>query len=166
MAHFLRAIIASKSDIEHCEYPGLATTVDLPQSYCMLPLTVKVLLSIYEQSDSNSYISGFLYLKSSVLDWLAQYFLSGTFALVENDTFGGVGEQSSLVWKDGKCIFGPIHTETDTSKPYTNENISLDDAAINQALRLIGVIKGTEDEFDALDLGKYRNPEDWVLRDA
>ena len=163
MTYVIKAVIASKSDFEHFKRQALVRVVELPQSYCMIPLTWELLRSIYDQSDSDSYIPGFMYLKESIVAWLAKGFYFGTFALLENDTFGGLGEQSSLVWKDGKYVFGPIHTETNVCQPYTDLNVALVDAAMNQALRVLGVTKETDDEFHALGLGKYKDTEKWVV---
>lgn len=101
-------------------------------------------------------------MKDPALDYFAKLFLRGTFVLVENDTFSGVGEQSSIVWKDGECIFGPIHTVTNMFEPYSDENVPLEYAAVNQALHALGVIKEAKDEFSALGLGRHRNTEEWA----
>jgi len=162
MAYVLKAVVASKLDTERYKCQARVSIINLPQSYCMIPLVNDLLLSIYDQSPPQPYIPGFMYLKVSILDWIASCFQSGTFAVVENDTWGGVGEQSALIWKDGKSIFGPIHTKTDMSEPYTDENVPLDSGAINQALRLLGVVKEAEDEFSALALGKHRDTGEWV----
>ncbi len=162
MAYVLKAVIASELDMEHCGCQAAVSEIDLPQSYCMIPLVNDLLRSIYDQSTPQPYIPGFMYLKTSVLDWLTNNFRSGTLAVVENDTWGGVGEQSALIWEDGKVIFGPIHTVTNICEPYTDQNVPPDNAAINQALRLLGVVKEAKDEFSALGLGKHRDTGDWV----
>ena len=82
MSYFLRAIIASKSDMERYECQTPVNIVDLPQSYCMIPLTTKLLLLIDAQSDSRSYIPGFLYLRVSELEWLDIFLVSGTFEIL------------------------------------------------------------------------------------
>lgn len=166
MSYVLKAVIALKSDLKHYKRRTLISVVDLPQSYCLLPLTNELLALIHNQSALHSRIPEFMYLEEAVITWLIKHFGFGTFALVENDTFGGVGEQSSLVWRDGKYVFGPKHTETDICEPYSEQNIPLDNAAINQALRSLGVVRGTKDEFGTLGLDKYRDTKDWILRDV
>jgi hypothetical protein len=62
-------------------------------------------------------------------------------AKVSTDYFGGVGEQSCKIWKDGVKIF----QETSSY------------GAINKGLTLLGVIKNEDkDEFDTLLLGVHR----------
>lgn len=67
-------------------------------------------------------------------------------AYVEAEFFGGEGAQAAAVWEDGKLVYGPV--------------VASD--AINQALRLLGVTKNMYfDEFEALELGRHRNTDEW-----
>jgi hypothetical protein len=67
-------------------------------------------------------------------------------AYVEAEFFGGEGGQASAVWEEGKPVLGPLR----------------EDSAINQALKSLGVTKGTaHDEFDAPGLGSRRDTEGW-----
>jgi len=66
---------------------------------------------------------------------------------IEAEFFGGDGMQVSLYFENGRLMAGPI--------------ISGD--AINVALRYLGVVKGaSSDEFDTLNLGKYRSTKKWL----
>jgi hypothetical protein len=56
--------------------------------------------------------------------------------------FGGSGEQRAAVWRDGEAILGPTDWRGSD--------------AINEALRLLGVRAGVSDEFDALELVRFR----------
>lgn len=68
-------------------------------------------------------------------------------AHIETDYFGGGGEQSAAVWKDGKKVFRKKGGGS----------------AIDQALKMIGVIaQGGRGEFDTLGLGHWRSNLDWV----
>jgi hypothetical protein len=67
-------------------------------------------------------------------------------AYVEAESFGGSGIQAAAVWIAGTIVLDPF----------------VDDEAINEALRTIGVARGLQDEFDALDLGRHRFTDDWV----
>lgn len=78
-----------------------------------------------------------------------KFFTNLSFEVVEvfTDYFGGFGEQSARLTKEGKILFnkrggfGPI----------------------NQALRKIGVKRvGECDEFDTVGLDKHRSNEEWV----
>lgn len=66
----------------------------------------------------------------------------GLVAYVEAEYFGGVGEQSAVLWRDG-----------------VREELG----SINEALRALGVrgIAG-RDEFDTVDLGRHRSTQDWL----
>jgi hypothetical protein len=73
-------------------------------------------------------------------------------------TFGGVGSQCAVVWRDGAVVLGPLKT-TDEDGNMT----PLLEGAINRALRALGVQRGSvRDEFEALGLGWHRDNEDWV----
>ncbi len=71
---------------------------------------------------------------------------SPTFALIQTDYFGGVGDQ----WA---CAFtGP-------------RRISAPDASINSVLRMLGVVRqGGLDEFDTIGLGEHRASPDRLER--
>ncbi len=67
-------------------------------------------------------------------------------AYIEADFFGGGGTQAATVWDAQRVVLGPL----------------VEDNAINQALRKIGVQSGIRDEFDTLDLGRCRFTDDWL----
>lgn len=70
----------------------------------------------------------------------------GPIAYVEAEFFGGAGTQASAVFKAGRLISGPI----------------IDSNAICIALAQVGVARTLScDEFDALDLGRFRFTDDW-----
>jgi hypothetical protein len=70
----------------------------------------------------------------------------GKIAYVEAEFFGGVGDQSSIGWLNGRLCLGPIRALE----------------AINEAARFLGVhASGGHDEFDTLGLGKHRDTERW-----
>lgn len=66
---------------------------------------------------------------------------------VEAELFGGNGMQAAIVWKGGIRTHGPV----------------CGSSAINDALKLLGVSKGADiDEFEALELGRHRDTEEWI----
>lgn len=75
-------------------------------------------------------------------------------AYLETEYFGGVGEQSSALWKDGQLVLGPLHMDdTVSGRPRSLW-------PINAALRGLGVrIEGSQyiDEFEAFGLADYRS---------
>ena len=69
------------------------------------------------------------------------------FAIIYTDYFGGVGSQSSAVYKSGQQIMPPTKD------------------GINKALKMIGVQKhGDKDEFDSINLGKYRHFDNYFKK--
>src|SRR3954452_1729380 len=66
----------------------------------------------------------------------------GAVAYVEAEYFGGVGEQSTVLW------LGGVRHEPET---------------IKEALRALGVrAVGDRDEYDTVGLGRHRTTQDWV----
>lgn len=82
--------------------------------------------------------------------WLAKKFKPVPIAWIETDYFGGAGEQSAIVWKNGKI------------KHYRKRF----GGNIDEAMKELGVIcDGDKDEFDTLGLGKHRTNESWTGKD-
>jgi hypothetical protein len=70
-----------------------------------------------------------------------------TIAYIEAEVFGGSGTQASVIFTNGVQVGQPI----------------VDHDAISQALRNLGVTKGSAiDEFEAVGLGRHRNTEEWL----
>ncbi|HEX8950488.1 MAG TPA: hypothetical protein VF945_01520 [Polyangia bacterium] len=83
----------------------------------------------------------------TAVDELARVLSAGrTIAELETEYFGGSGEQRAAVWRNGEAIFSTEWREHD---------------AINEALRQLGVRSGLSDEFDALELVRFRRFEDF-----
>lgn len=73
---------------------------------------------------------------------------NGSVAYVEAEFFGGDGTQAAAIFKNGKEL-GPTVVATE---------------AINGALAAIGVQRlNHKDEFDALELGRHRDTEKWLI---
>jgi hypothetical protein len=76
---------------------------------------------------------------------------NGKVAYVEAEFFGGVGSQACSLWDKGIMIGNP----------------QLGLHAINTALQFLGVEKGSSfDEFEALNLGRFRETEAWLSGDG
>jgi hypothetical protein len=69
-------------------------------------------------------------------------------AYIEAESFGGHGLQASIVWEHGTTI-RPL--EVAIRGP------------VNAALELLGVPRAGTDEFDALELSRYRHTDDWPI---
>lgn len=84
--------------------------------------------------------------ESENIDWACElvFFFANelgmeTYAIIQTNYFAGIGDQYASLYKNGK----PITSET----------------SINDALQELGVVKGDSDEFDTINLGKYRQSE-------
>jgi hypothetical protein len=122
--------------------------------YGFFPMTDAV-----TREDDSAANYDFLYrLTCPMANWAVENSRQFPIAYVATDYFGGNGSQSALVWKDGAVIFGPIETKD-------NQLVStpLLDLAINQAMRHLGVQRGTaRDEFEAIGLGRCSDNVKWV----
>ncbi|KUO63865.1 MAG: hypothetical protein APF80_00565 [Alphaproteobacteria bacterium BRH_c36] len=83
-------------------------------------------------------------------------------AYLETHYSGGAGEQSAVLWKDGRLVLGPLTMAlTAARRPRSLW-------PVNAALRGLGVrTEGPQfaDEFDAFGLGEYRSHDD-IAADA
>jgi hypothetical protein len=81
---------------------------------------------------------------------------AGPVAYVEADYFGGTGTQAAQVWDAGEVVLGPLCKAERESFPAAGSPIS-------QALRRLGVVKGSQfDEFEAVGLVRHRDTGDWL----
>jgi len=107
----------------------------------------------FGESDREAEPAGFLYSHSRLLEVLARRSGVDGLAYVEAEFFGGSGDQGAVLFRRGEVEwlseFGPIGRVM----PLT---------PISEALQRLGVERGKfADEFDALQLGRHRNMEDW-----
>jgi hypothetical protein len=79
---------------------------------------------------------------------IKEFIKDKTIAEIETDYFGGMGHQSATLKVNGKVVYSE-----------SNE-FSWDKTPINDVLKMMGVIrKKGMDEFDTIELGKYRSNE-------
>jgi hypothetical protein len=141
MGYTLQAFIGEATEAKSAA-PSDAVIVELPQSKALIPLTE----SIREEHDI-SFLpltdEGSDDVPTAVHEFAAR---AKKIAYVEAEFFGGAGTQAAAVWEEGRLVFGPI----------------VADDAINQALRMLGVAKKEHfDEFEALNLGRHRDTDEW-----
>lgn len=143
MGHRISALVA-KSPVNE----GAAEKYDLP----IFPEGDFVIIGLYpSHADYWDEKLGFKYEKISdiFLDtkcthYFAQELGLGEFAIIFTDYFGGVGEQLAAVYEGGKQIMPPTPN------------------GINKALAILDVNKmDSKDEFDSINLGKYRDFDDY-----
>jgi len=141
MSYTLQALIGDALNAKRAA-PSGALVVGLPQAMALVPFT---------ESVCGAHGISFLPLTDEGSDDVPQVVhafaaRAKKIAYVEAEFFGGAGAQAAVVWEEGRLILGPIVAED----------------AINQALRLLGVLKREHhDEFDALGLDLHRDTDDW-----
>jgi hypothetical protein len=155
------------------DFPA-ALAVELPQGFALVPMTRALIGQISGgrpwadvaqlaggwvryNADSEVVERSTSQLPHVLANVLASLSRVGAVAYVEAEFFGGSGVQASVVWDVGEIVLGPLIEKEEAP-------VRGADAAINQALRRLGVQKkeGTFDEFEALDLGRCRKTDDCV----
>jgi len=143
MAYSLQAFIGDPGDI--ASIPLESALIALPQGKALLPITDEVR---QKHHIPRSPLARDDYLEEVYLPDVVQAFgaRARKVAYVEAEFFGGDGTQAAAVWEGGRLVFGPVVAQD----------------AINQALRLLGVMKQEHfDEFDAVNLGRHRDTDEW-----
>jgi hypothetical protein len=110
----------------------------------MIPITE----ALYKEIGGGGEVGTFYRLAPGIEEWAQRISEHSTVAYVEAEFFGGVGDHSTIAWSNGSRVLGPIQAK----------------GAINQSLRLLGVIKEETayDEFATIGLGTHRHTEDWI----
>ncbi len=140
MGHCMKALIGRNETIEKL---GM-TAIPLPQGYSMIHLTDELFDQITESSGITDTLncSELVLFTSAISRLMETYSAHSLLAYVETDYFGGEGLQGGVLFQDGAIVIGPASGE----------------GTINRILKAIGVrIDRRKDEFDALELGRYRS---------
>ena len=160
MSHQIQGFIAAAESLRRAavELPG-AQVIPLSLGFSFLPVT--------EQLAGDLEPAPFEHLErltTRLNAWAEKVSITIPVAYVETDYFGGEGCQAAMVWVEGRKVFGPFRT-SDLWKDGKFMPTPLLEGAINQAVRFIGVKRGSvRDEFDALGLGKHRSNDSWLAR--
>ena len=150
--HAIAVILANKKiTMEIADRFVLAKSLELSQNFGLVPLTDDLSDDLVELIDELDIpYEEFEYLNQSVVELLEDVSSLGKVSYIETDYFGGDGGQSSIIWENGKVIYGPILSSNNNTTP------------INDALKILGVrVVERNDEFDEVGLGKYRSTEKW-----
>lgn len=163
MSHSIYGLIAEAAPLRAAtralEY---ARVIPLPQDLAFLPITDRVREELEARSPDareDPVISkACSQLRPACLALALGLSREMLVAWIETDYFGGSGTQSAVAFHEGAVVAGPSRT---------GDAVPLQDGAINQVLRRLGVVRGAEiDEFDALRLGRCRNNDDWRMQPA
>jgi hypothetical protein len=128
-------------------FPG-AVVIPLRQGIAMTPITKPLVEGLGEEQPGIEVPAGFYKLTPSLLLTAQTISIKTPVAYIEAEYFGGVGEQSAMVWDQGRVVLGPLVATSD---------------AINAVLRFFKVKVGDcVDEFEAVGLGKHRSNQGWL----
>lgn len=148
MGHCIKAVIGKRPDIQRLAEDWVcAKLTGLPQDFAMVPVTIRLLEDVEEciELDEIEGFPGLDGLDSSVLWLLENYSFRTKLAYIETDYFGGVGTQGGVLYENGHEKISP-QTGSGT---------------VNVLLKELGAWrKPNADEFDCLELGKYRHIEE------
>ena len=138
----LQAIIGSQLESHALAFKA-AIAVPIGHGLQLVPLTDQ----LWSELGGGERLDWFERRSETVEQWAKEISSTAPVAYVEAEFFGGVGDQSAVAWSVGSRVLGPIHAGD----------------AINQALRFLGVRPdGARDEFDAVNLGRYRTTNEWL----
>ncbi|MEU3742318.1 hypothetical protein AB0E78_35310 [Streptomyces sp. NPDC032198] len=155
MGYDLQAVIGGEEVLRAGarELPA-ARLVPIGQGLALMPMTDELFDSVADGGDDRA--MDFWRLPAGFAKTLADWSTAGPLAYVEAEYFGGVGEQTAVVWDGGATALGPLHEPE--GRPTLPEG-----GPISQALRRLGAVAGArEDEFTAVGLDRHRSVEDWV----
>jgi hypothetical protein len=167
MAHQIQAFIGRHSDLHNTlsRFPS-AHLISLPQGFALLPLSGTFVAEVGAQSgdERHTIYPEFRMLTAPLAKLGIELSMHGPTAYAETEYFGGYGSQGAVLWDHGSVVFGPLRTgEADDWEFSAVVSTPLESGAINQALRYLGVTRGTSvDEFAALQLGKCRSNHAWL----
>lgn len=151
--YILEAIIFNsnlKSIIES-KIVGNVEVIELSPPLSMIPMKNMTCKLVNRNSENMECINGFQKLSKELYRLIADCSENGRIGYVEAEYFGGLGGQSSIAFENGNEILKSI-----------NEKDS-----INHILRFLGIQRTSEkDEFDLVNLDKYRDTEKWKNTDA
>ena len=144
MGYDIQAIISTQSVLEaHSASFASAAVVPLASGFALIPITDELLDEVGASGESGKFYK----FTPAIADWLRTISASASAAYIEAEFFGGVGGQGATVWSHGEQALAPTHEAE----------------AINIALRLLGVPRGTShDEFEAIGLPRHRGTNGWL----
>ena len=123
---------ASRVENAHC--------VDLGFELYLVPLTEE----LREHLGPAGELAPFEDLTRSALDHWAELLGDSTFGYLETRYWGGGGVQMAGAWRGTQTLIEPVQAPD----------------AVNDVLRLLGVMRGSSDEWNAVDLVRFRTEDD------
>lgn len=150
MGHNLSAIIGNCAATEKLSADwSCAQTIRLPQGYCLIPLTDDFFDTVTAAfgTSNEAGATDLIYLTAAIHHLLCQYTVHNKLIYIETDYTGGVGTQAGVLYSNGQISVLPQNSS----------------GTINRLLQALGVKRlPGKDEFDTLQLGRYRHTNDLV----
>ncbi len=144
MGHCINAVIGARDPVRRLAEDWLIEVTELPQDFGMIPMTNGFLEDVGELMEVSDDLC-FPELENfteEVKELMEYYSFRTKLAYIETDYFGGVGTQAGVLYENGRIAIGPRRGE----------------GTINILLKELGVWHYPDkDEFDMLELGKYRH---------
>ena len=145
MGHCIRAVIGARESVRRLAEDWLkAQAVELPQGFGMIFMTDDLLEDVGELLEVSDELpfSELENFTEEVKTLIERYSFRTKLAYIETEYFGGVGTQAGVLYENGRIAVEPSRGE----------------GVINILLRELGVWHYPDkDEFDMLELGKYRH---------
>jgi len=149
MGHIVTGLVAKLEVLElFAHRQSLRPPVPLPTGFALVPLRSEDIDSMLKPPLSG-YPQGFNDLSEQLMLKLAEASIGCMLVYFETEYFGGSGSQGAAAFRDGSLVFGPKTGEY---------------GPINEALALLGVqvAAPAQDEFQTIDLQRYRRTDDWL----
>lgn len=149
MGHSVTGLIAKLGSLAlFIRKHSLHKPIPLPQGFELLPLREEDFDSFLKQPLRGQY-DGFIYMSQELVEILKDASSGVSIMYFETEYFGGVGTQGAALYTDGDLDFGPMSAEI---------------GPINEALSIMGVSVDPPhtDAFDTIELGRYRDTEEWL----
>ncbi len=158
MAYWLEALIFPDANLD-CLFTPLvhAHHIRMPQHLCLLPIIREFRVEIAEHYPATQAVTykELDLLSRPVIEFAKAISRTVPVAYIEAIYTGSYGGQSSIIWKDGKVVLGPLVSEKNPEP-----------GPINEALRFLGVSTGESgDEFATIGLHLHRWTKDWLKHD-
>lgn len=173
MGHIIGGFIAREKELAElvADYDR-AHVIPLKQGFAFVPVSDELCAQLFEGREFLADISDerFRCLSSKLFQIGRQFSKTTPIAYIETDYDGGTGFQCAVAWEDGNIEFYP--TAAGSEEGFQMDGYGF--KPINDALSKIGVEtylaedlendidEFTKDEFDKLELGKYRDNDDWI----
>jgi hypothetical protein len=157
MGHHLRAVIGNAQPVAQFALGWAhARLVILPQGFALIPVTSELhqeVLDLFSEGLVSPH-SEWVRISTALARAIRDISHGARLAYIETDYFGGRGTQGAVGWENGEVACGPLSSSPNVWP-------------INTALAWMGAAAHTEsDEFDALNLGNYRDTDTVAEREG